>query len=286
MAWRDSRASRQRLLLFVSSITLGVAALMAISSFGVNLRQGLDYQAKTLLGADLVIRARQPFNDAAEQLFAEKGFAETSLRLITSKAGVNLAAVNYHFGSKKALIQAVFSRFLGPFCLSLDRELERRQAKPDVKPTLEELLEILVEQALVVQPRSGNDLSIFMRLLGLAFSQSQGHLRRYLEDMYGKVFRRYMLLVNEAAPRIPPIELFWRVHFMLGAAAFSMSGIKALRAIAETDFGVNTSIEQVMRLMVPFLAAGMRAESGVTDEAMAAAQLRPRSKSTPALAKA
>ncbi|EGH48247.1 regulatory protein, TetR, partial [Pseudomonas syringae pv. pisi str. 1704B] len=89
---------------------------------------------------------------------------------------------------------------------------------------------------------------------GLAFSQSQGHLRRYLEDMYGKVFRRYMTLVNEAAPRIPPIELFWRVHFMLGAAAFSMSGIKALRAIAETDFGVNTSIEQVMRLMVPFLA--------------------------------
>ena len=73
MAWRDSRASRQRLLLFVSSITLGVAALMAISSFGVNLRQGLDYQAKTLLGADLVIRARQPFNDAAEQLFRTIG---------------------------------------------------------------------------------------------------------------------------------------------------------------------------------------------------------------------
>ncbi|MCF5816969.1 TetR family transcriptional regulator, partial [Pseudomonas sp. PA-1-2A] len=87
--------------------------------------------------------------DAAEQLFAEKGFAETSLRLITSKAGVNLAAVNYHFGSKKALIQAVFSRFLGPFCASLDRELERRQAKADHKPSLEELLEILVEQALV-----------------------------------------------------------------------------------------------------------------------------------------
>ena len=73
MAWRDSRASRQRLLLFVSSITLGVAALMAISSFGVNLRQGLDYQAKTLLGADLVIRTRQPFSDAAEQLFRTIG---------------------------------------------------------------------------------------------------------------------------------------------------------------------------------------------------------------------
>ena len=75
--------------------------------------------------------------DAAEQLFAEKGFAETSLRLITSKAGVNLAAVNYHFGSKKALIQAVFSRFLGPFCLSLERELDRRQAKPESKIPLD-----------------------------------------------------------------------------------------------------------------------------------------------------
>jgi hypothetical protein len=65
-----------------------------------------------------------------------------------------------------------------------------------------------------------------------------------------------------------------------------MSGIKALRAIAETDFGINTSIEQVMRLMVPFLAAGMRADSGVTDEAMATAQLRPRSKTTAITAKA
>jgi hypothetical protein len=94
-----------------------------------------------------------------------------------------------------------------------------------------------------------------------------------------------MLLVHEAAPRIPPLELFWRVHFMLGAAAFSMSGIKALRAMAETDFGVNTSIEQVMRMMVPFLAAGMRSESGVTDEGLAAAQLKPRVKNAGIAAK-
>lgn len=223
--------------------------------------------------------------DAAEQLFAEKGFAETSLRVITAKAGVNLAAVNYHFGSKKALIQAVFSRFLGPFCASLERELERRAAEPEPAATLEELLEMLVDQAMAVEPRSHDDLSIFMRLLGLAFSESQGHLRRYLEDMYGKVFRRYMLLVHQAAPNVAPLELFWRVHFMLGAAAFSMSGIKALRAISENDFGMDTSIEQVMRLMVPFLAAGMRAESQVTDPRMLSAQLRPRSK-PPTAAKA
>jgi len=199
--------------------------------------------------------------DAAEALFADKGFAETSLRLITSKAGVNLAAVNYHFGSKKSLIQAVFSRFLEPLCLSLDAQLDRYEAEGQVDLSVEDLLNLLVEQVLTIEPRSGNDLSIFMRLLGLAFSQSQGHLRRYLNEMYGKVFQRYMLLLHQAAPEICPVEMFWRVHFMMGAAAFTMSGIKALRAIVEDEYDVHMSTEQVLRLMVPVLAAGVRTES-------------------------
>ncbi len=199
--------------------------------------------------------------DAAEQLFAEKGFAETSLRLITSKAGVNLAAVNYHFGSKKALIQAVFVRFLDPFVSSLERELDHHEQRGDARQLgLEQLLEMLVDQALAVKPRSGNDLATFMRLLGLAFSQSQGHLRKYLAEVYGRVFQRYMSLVYGAVPTIPPQELYWRVHFMLGSAAFTMSSLKALRAIAEAEFGEHRAVDDVLRLMVPFLAAGMRAE--------------------------
>ncbi len=202
--------------------------------------------------------------DVAEILFAEKGFAETSLRLITSKAEVNLAAVNYHFGSKKSLIQAVFARFLEPLCSNLDAELDRLYATGEPDLNVEQLLELLVQQTLAIKPRSGNDLSIFMRLLGLSFSQSQGHLRRYLTDMYGNVFRRYMLLLHKAAPQIEPVELFWRVHFMMGAASFSMSGIKALRAIVENDYQVHMTTEQVLRLMIPFLAAGIRTD-GVID---------------------
>src|SRR5690606_7629394 len=166
--------------------------------------------------------------DAAEQLFAEKGFAETSLRLITSKAGVNLAAVNYHFGSKKSLIQAVFTRFLNHCVSSLEQELDRQQQAGITDPSLEELLEMLVRLVLAVKRRSGHDLSTFMRLLGLAFSQSQGHLRKYLGEVYGKVFRRYMGLVLRSAPELPPDMLFWRVHFMLGRAAFTLSSMKAL----------------------------------------------------------
>jgi putative ABC transport system permease protein len=73
MAWRDSRSSRKRLLIFMSSIIMGIAALMAISSFGVNLQLGLERQAKTLLGADLVVRSRQPLSDEAEKFIHTLG---------------------------------------------------------------------------------------------------------------------------------------------------------------------------------------------------------------------
>ncbi|MCS6806139.1 MAG: FtsX-like permease family protein [Acidobacteriota bacterium] len=60
MAWRESRSHRRRLVLFVLSIALGVAALVAIASFGQNLEQAINEQAKALLGADLLITSRQP----------------------------------------------------------------------------------------------------------------------------------------------------------------------------------------------------------------------------------
>lgn len=221
--------------------------------------------------------------DAAEQLFAERlrrNLVASDHQQGRGQPGGGELSLRFEEGADPGGVLALPRAILR----QPGKELDRRQAKPEAQhATLEDLLHLLVSQAMAVKPRSGNDLSIFMRLLGLAFSQSQGHLRKYLEEVYGKVFRRYMLLVNEAAPKLPPIELFWRVHFMLGAAAFSMSGIKALRAMAETDFGVNTSTEQVMHLMVPFFAAGMRAESGIDDPLLAGAQLRPRNK-TPAKA--
>src|SRR5215218_1605606 len=66
MAWRDSRASRRRLVLFSFSVVLGIAALVAIGSLGANLEQGIDDQAKGLLGADLIIVGRSPISAAAK----------------------------------------------------------------------------------------------------------------------------------------------------------------------------------------------------------------------------
>ncbi len=209
--------------------------------------------------------------DAAEILFADKGFAETSLRQITGRAGVNLAAVNYHFGSKKSLIQAVFARFLDPFCQHLTLALDQRDAEQLPPATLEELMELLIKQCLAIQPRSGQDLSIFMRLLGLSFTQSQGHLRRFMMERYGQVWNRYMQLLQASLPEMPRVELFWRLQFMIGTMAFSLSGLKAMREISEADFSTRVSTSQVMRLMLPFLAAGVRAPSaGIVFQPVAA----------------
>src|SRR6185437_2221507 len=73
MAWRDSRTSRKRLSLFSCSIILGIAALAAIGSLGVNLNRAVEEQAKTLLGADLVINSREAFTPEDEQLFEKIG---------------------------------------------------------------------------------------------------------------------------------------------------------------------------------------------------------------------
>src|SRR5262249_7647675 len=73
MAWRDSRRSRRRLFVFSTSITLGIAALTAIGSFGRQLEDAVELQAKTLLGADLVISSREPFNDSQDRFLESIG---------------------------------------------------------------------------------------------------------------------------------------------------------------------------------------------------------------------
>src|SRR5690554_5012606 len=75
MAWRDSRTNIGRLLLFMSSIVLGIAALVAINSFGENLRTQIDIEAKELLGADLEVSSRTPISEEVRQRFDSLGFA-------------------------------------------------------------------------------------------------------------------------------------------------------------------------------------------------------------------
>ena len=99
MAWRDSRRSRSRLALFMSSIVLGIAALVGINSFGDNLARSISEQARELLGADLVVSSSQPLDSTLRPALARLGEARTeevsfaSLVSFPRTKGVRLAQV-------------------------------------------------------------------------------------------------------------------------------------------------------------------------------------------------
>lgn len=195
--------------------------------------------------------------DAAEVLFAERGFTETSLRTITSTAGVNLAAVNYHFGSKKELIQAVFERFLTPFTDSLAAELDRRVAAGE-RLSVEGLLESLYRVGMGSLAAKSRDPQRFMRLLGLAYTQYQGHLRRFIVSRYGDSYRRFAGLLAQALPGLDPVTFYWRLYFMLGATIFTLSSFDAIEAILREDFGAQSSLPEALERLVPAASAMLK----------------------------
>ncbi|REC96040.1 TetR/AcrR family transcriptional regulator [Kushneria indalinina] len=196
--------------------------------------------------------------DAAEVLFAEYGFSETSLRRITGRAEVNLAAVNYHFGSKQALIQAVFFRYLDPFSVDLHRRLDALEASEAGASNLEGLLDTLFASVLEM-PSNNHDLRTFMKLLGLAYSQAQRHLRDELRSHYGNIFSRFLKLLRQATPELADDERFWRLHFMLGSVIFTLSGLNTLRDIAEHDYHQRITIRELAQRLKPVALHALRA---------------------------
>ncbi|ABO23918.1 TetR/AcrR family transcriptional regulator [Shewanella loihica] len=193
--------------------------------------------------------------DAAEKLFAERGFSETSLRLITSKAEVNLASVNYHFGSKKELIRAVLARYLDRFMPEAsDAVVQLKQAS---EPSLNEIFSSLVKPLLELNKFKADGTRTFLQLLGRGYIESQGHLRWFITTHYGEHLSEFVKAVAESAPHIPPAEMFWRLHFTLGTVVFTMASADALTEIAEADFNEHNDIEAVIRKVIPYLAAGV-----------------------------
>src|SRR6185312_7575016 len=123
---------------------------------------------------------------AAEALFAQRGFEGASLRQLTAAAGVNLAAVNYHFGSKDHLVEQVFKRRLDQLNARRLAALKQISAQPET--TLEDVLSAFIRPALDLSHDGGGGL--FMRVLARAFAEHDDSLRKFLSENYGHVMRQ------------------------------------------------------------------------------------------------
>ncbi len=196
--------------------------------------------------------------DAAEKLFADKGFNGTSLREITSQAEVNLAAVNYHFGSKKELIKAVMSRYMNELSPRLESALIAI-CKHDKQPTLIDVFSAFVDPLLALNQFKENGTSNFLQLLGRGYTDSQGFLRWFLTTRYPVVIDSFISAVHKAYPELTTEEMFWRLHFTMGTIVFTMSSSDALMDIAKNDFDRDIDIAGVIKQVIPYVAAGVGA---------------------------
>jgi AcrR family transcriptional regulator len=183
--------------------------------------------------------------DTAERLFAERGYGATSLRSIIAAAGVNLAAVHYHFRNKEALLDAVLNRRLEP----VNRERiamldECEQAAGGAPPQLEGVLAAMIVPPLRLGREPG--FAAFVRLMGRVIADGDAALIR---KHFGGVLERFLQALQRANPALPLEEVQWRAFFALAVMAHTLLGTKDLMGLGPA------TTERI----VAFLAAGFRA---------------------------
>ena len=195
--------------------------------------------------------------DSAEALFARKGASAVSLRQVIARAKVNLAAIHYHFGGKEALLQAVLTRRLGPLNAERLSLLDDAEGKSRRVP-LKTLLEALVGPALRLSRNPKKGGREFMRLLGRCFTEPDDKIQAMLTRQLHEVAERFLPAFQRALPKIKKVDLFWRLHFLVGAMAHTMADAERLREFTGGMCDPDDT-EETVRQLVTFLEAGLKA---------------------------
>ncbi len=194
---------------------------------------------------------------AAERLFALQGFQNVSVRDITAEAGVNLASVNYHFGSKDALLFEIFRRRTAELNRERARMLHEASDRHAGKPPVREILRALFEPPLRWStPESGRGISV--QFIIRARSEGTEAMREALRTDVSHL-RRFADALVGARPDLPKDEVYWRLHFCLGMihnnrfAEFDRLHVLSDGATRESD------VEALLKRMLDFAEAGFMA---------------------------
>jgi AcrR family transcriptional regulator len=205
---------------------------------------------------------RERILDAAERLFMELGYEGTSMRVVTGEAGVNLAAANYHFGSKEALMQDVLRRRLGVINLERLRLLDEAEAKAGglpLKPS--QILDYFFGTLLSVAASQKAGGHTFLRLLGRTSTDPSNFIRNFMAAEYADVLERYKQALFRALPDVPKAEIVWRFHFMLGATSYAIAGTDTLQLVTDWQVEEGSAVqdENLLPRLMSFLLGGLRA---------------------------
>jgi AcrR family transcriptional regulator len=194
--------------------------------------------------------------DVAEELFGERGLDRISIRDITKKAKVNLAAINYHFGSKEDLIAAVFERRVIPVNEARISALEAVEKSAGKKsPKLEAILEAFIRPALQCSLKASKGGAAFSKLFGRCLSEPSPKVEALLKKQFEPLMVRMDAALMRALPKLSRSEIFWRMKFTFGALHhWLLTKDKFLPNWVE-----DIDVEEQVQKLISYAAAGLRA---------------------------
>jgi AcrR family transcriptional regulator len=205
--------------------------------------------------------------DAAEELFADQGFAQVSIRDIAIAAKANVAAVNYHFGSKERLFEALFARRVIPVNTMRIEMLQAAESRSrNGKPQLRELVEAFVRPPLLLgDPVShGAQGLVMMRFLSRMLAMPKEHV--FLEAYYGEVRSRFIGRLTELLPGLPYETVLWRYNLMVGALIYALAGPQRMLrppAAEPPQPSRHWNVEDAIAELIDFCSAGFNTAGSV-----------------------
>lgn len=194
--------------------------------------------------------------DAAEELFVSGGFDSLSMRQITSAAGVNLAAVNYHFGSKDALIQSVLARKLDPLNEQRIAMLDAFETQFGDQLTCEHVLAAMFLPAVrLFRDDSGPHAGSFLQFLGRAYTEPSSVVRDFINTHYIQTLGRFFSAFQRTLPDLNRNDLGFRLNFAMGALSGILAGGNTQRLIKDFTQGQGDEVLLLSRLSALMVAA-------------------------------
>ena len=193
--------------------------------------------------------------DAAEELYLESGFADTSLRSLTQRAGVNLAAVHYHFGSKEGLFRALVVRRFAPINARRIELLDELESHG--RPALEQVLRALVEPIVDLRLRDHRSARFLVQIVNRMAGIDHGAVEE-IEHVFRNTSARFLPAVANALPELTPETLnvagCWVVGVMMGTMLDTHAFLDPPEGAAP-----EAHRERVLEEITTFLAGALRA---------------------------
>ena len=196
--------------------------------------------------------------EAAERLFAERGFEGASLRAVTRAAGTSVSAANYHFGSKKALLRATLRRRVEPVNrLRLER-LDALEAGAEGAPlSLEAVLDAFLRPAFEVRAAHQDGAAYYRQIAARLYSDPPELVSELKRELFRPVFERFFAALQQALPDYSAGALGLAFQFTVGTVIHVMSG-HLEGALGVGDGDARPTEDEVLAHMLAYAAAGVR----------------------------